>query len=143
MDSDLTFQDELKRMPLCAERQLLQLKYGLTNGCYTNEKIKAEIDLIEKRLKREDIYSHDYQVALDLIKSKGTGANTKQAAVENLNTLMKSIRDIDIQLLIQLTSSNGEAIKKIGDKKIVLFMGPTGSGIKTKNERININFVSR
>ena len=116
--------DELSKMPMCSEKLILQLIYDLTDGIKIDP---DEIMKIEGLLQRENIYTENRN-SVNTIKQRFTNRNFN-GGKEELEKLLKSIRQIDIQKLFRLTKANVQAIEQIRDKAIFLFIGPTGSGM--------------
>ena len=133
---------DVEKMPHCAEKILMNLicicsmdkfphlqqtleKINLSEFDFSNE-----INELHKRLMEEEInYNHAKEI-YDKIREYLETKDFNSALIQ-LKELYKILRDINIQELLRLTSSNESSLKLIKDKNVYMLMGLIGSGQTT------------
>jgi hypothetical protein len=133
---------DMEKMPDCAEKVLINLIYlcsleRLPDLQKSGEKINIldfdftnEMKVLHERLNKEEINSEKVKEKYEKIQ-KSLESKEFKSALMQLKEFFQAIRDINIQELLRLTSSNEKSIKLIKDKNVNMLMGLTGSGQKT------------
>jgi hypothetical protein len=133
---------DMEKMPDCAEKILMNLIYlcsleRLPDLQKSGEKINIldfdftnEMKVLHERLNKEEINSEKIKEKYEKIQ-KSLESKEFKLALMQLKEFFQAIRDINIQELLRLTSSNEKSIKLIKDKNVNMLMGLTGSGQKT------------
>jgi signal recognition particle GTPase len=124
--------DEIKEIPECCEKIILNLIYVISINIDNEEKLrKIEIDVeinhLKERLKKEELWFHSYEEDLYRIQSSFKNSEYKES-VKWLKNLMNKIRIIDIKLIHRLIKSNEQDLNFIRNKNIYMLLGLTGSG---------------
>jgi DNA polymerase III delta prime subunit len=132
-------------MPSCAERFLLSLCYLISLKLvaedvildYTTEpsndrklEIDEELQCLKERLKFEEISSTKIQHAVAALSIHIKNENWK-SSLTILNEILHEIMPLNIYELRRLVKSVDDAANVIKDKKIIFFLGNTGSGKST------------
>jgi signal recognition particle GTPase len=124
--------DEIKEIPECCEKIILNLIYNISINIDNEEtlrkiEIDAEIDNLKERLNKEDLWFHSYEEHLNNIHNSFNNLEYKES-VKWLKCLMNKIRIIDIKLIHRLIKSNEQDLNFIQNKNIYMLLGLTGSG---------------
>jgi ribosome biogenesis GTPase A len=129
-------QDDIKALPNCAEKSLLELIYLLKNEeKYSSDDVQEsshikEFQNLQIALKKEGLntvtnlnYINSIEISLRYSDNRG--------AIVTLNKLLENIRDVNIQEIVRLISENNKALEIIKDKNVYLLIGLTGAGKST------------
>lgn len=125
--------NELKVMPLCAEKILFELILELSCDDVNITKIKQDFEKLKGRTAEENPkMNHSYEIdhifrdmKTFLSQNDKSGFNS---IIQKLKELHCLLRDLNIPKLIRLIKENNDALDMVSDKNIFLFMGFTGSG---------------
>jgi hypothetical protein len=119
--------EELSKMPLCAEKVLIELALDLCQTDNDENKLINDFNKLEERLKTEGLYSYE---SIRICKSLKNFISQKNfdSAVGKLKEILSLIRDLNIPKLLRLTKENTDALEMVRDRNIFLFIGFTGSG---------------
>ena len=132
-------------MPSCAERSITALLYYLTLKLLDasqrldnsiripddiDTEIQTELDNLKERLKIEEINSQKNDDRVTSVSINIKNKNWKRAEKE-LTSLLKLIRPLDMHELLRLVEKVNDAADLVRGKKIILFLGRTGTGKST------------
>jgi hypothetical protein len=122
--------DELKAMPCCVEKILIELILDLSRHPESMDQIKLKMDALTDRIEKEDIKKNNCYEIDQLMQNINTclARNDFNLSIEKLKELHGLIRDLNIPKLLKLCKENDSAIEEIKDKNIYLFLGFTGTG---------------
>ena len=125
-------EDEIKKIPECCEKMILNLIYNILINTDKEESLRQieideEIDHLKERLNKEDLWFHSYEEHLNHIKNSFNNSEYNES-VKLLKRLMNKIRIIDIKLIQRLIKSNEHDLNFIRNKNIYMLLGLTGSG---------------
>ncbi|CAF4570792.1 unnamed protein product [Rotaria sp. Silwood2] len=132
-------------MPPCSEKCILTLMYLFSLKLIgdtivpqddilipdnIDSEIRQEFQSLSERL---EIEVRDLLQIQELIGSAAASVNEKNwhSALSELGVVLEKIRPLNIQELFRLVEKVGDAAQKIKGKKIILFLGGTGSGKST------------
>ena len=125
-------EDEIKKIPECCEKIILNLIYKILINTDKEESLRQieideEIDHLKERLNKEDLWFYSYEEHLNHIKNSFNNSEYNES-VKWLKRLMNKIRIIDVKLIQRLIKSNEQDLKFIRNKNIYMLLGLTGSG---------------
>ena len=125
-------EDEIKKIPECCEKMILNLIYNILINTDKEESLRQieideEIDHLKERLNKEDLWFHSYEEHLNHIKNSFNNSEYNES-VKWLKCLMNKIRIIDVKLIQRLIKSNEQDLNDIRNKNIYMLLGLTGSG---------------
>lgn len=128
--------EDLKTIPLCAEKTTIQLLLHYENNLLGDELDTDENDvnsLLEQlldQMKKEELISTQVTTHLkDLERS--VHREDFSSVVKSLKKLLECIRPINMHEMKRLVDLTNESAKLIADKEIVLLVGSTGAGKST------------
>ena len=119
--------NELKNMPVCAEKLLISLMNDVSkvDDIHVFQDDFAEL---KERIVLEGLDSYEIDQLLKDIKTS-LNRNEPRTAFSTLKSIHLKLRDLNIPKLLRITEENNEALdREIKDKNIYLFIGLTGSG---------------
>ena len=121
--------NELRVMPLCAEKLVINFQVELKSDDFQREKLLECLEQLKERLELEGLNSHDN---IDLCREMNSSLsrNDKYSVFEKLKQLHSNLRQLNIPKLLRLTKENKDALEIVRDQNIYLFIGLTGSGKK-------------
>ena len=147
--------EEIKHVPNCALRTTLRLiiayqsmflaqKTSTENNIEINkevEQLKAqvenlnieivkELEQLDLQIQKQEIISEEIKGYLQEIHRCIISENYRKIS-HNLTYILKSIRPLNIREIVKFLAKAEEAGKLIGDKKIILLIGETGTGKST------------
>jgi len=125
-------EDEIKKIPECCEKMILNLIYNILINTDKEESLRQieideEIDHLKERLNKEDLWFYSYEEHLNHIKNSFNNSEYNES-VKWLKRLMNKIRIIDVKLIQRLIKSNEQDLNFIRNKNIYMLLGLTGSG---------------
>jgi len=138
----LNLYEDFNRMPECAERSLLALKYLAARNRLSQQGTLDGLDLpptfpyseefkiLEERFKLENLLSNQVK---DLIKKCQLYAQGGEWKLSDriLTDLLKEVRSLDVPKILRLIAESDKARDLNADEDIFLLLGGTGSGKST------------
>ena len=119
-------ENEIKHMPLCAEKLLINLINLLEKSDFTNG-FEKEWKELEKRLKIEGLDSQEVNQITEEINSL-LNQRTFAELHDKLKRIQSLLRDLNVPKLLRMIKENNDALDKVKNKNIYLFIGLTKSG---------------